>query len=269
MLQVRSFSRLLTIILICEQQSVLFLSAEGVFIIGSGITLRKRGAEDKTGNDVRQRKINFDIKTGIIHHLSCNEAPEQNGDVMALELQTLKDNKTWSVVALSPNCHTIGCKWVYKVKMKVDGSVERYKARLVAKGYSQIERFDYQESFSPVAKQTTVKFMNKPSQEHLLATFRVLRYLKGAPGQGILISSQSTMEIHAYSDNDLGGCLNTHKSVTSFSSLTLQHGVRAFDLAMIDFGLGKVRYYTNNLNNLLYGQHYGNLEYSKTKVCTT
>uniref|UniRef100_A0A2N9GYQ8 Reverse transcriptase Ty1/copia-type domain-containing protein n=1 Tax=Fagus sylvatica TaxID=28930 RepID=A0A2N9GYQ8_FAGSY len=78
-------------------------------------------------------------------------------DAMSKELEALEANHTWVLTSLPPGKQPIGCKWVYKLKFKSDGTIERYKARLVAKGYNQREGIDYSETFSPVAKLVTVR----------------------------------------------------------------------------------------------------------------
>jgi hypothetical protein len=78
-------------------------------------------------------------------------------EAMTAEINALETNQTWSFTSLPPGKTPIGCKWVYKVKLRSHGTLERYKARMVAKGYNQQEGFDYFETFSLVAKFVTVR----------------------------------------------------------------------------------------------------------------
>jgi len=78
-------------------------------------------------------------------------------NAMDEEMVALDVHATWELVALPEDKKAIRCKWVYKVKHNADGFVSRYKARLVAKGYAQTYGIDYEETYNPIAKMTTVK----------------------------------------------------------------------------------------------------------------
>lgn len=73
-------------------------------------------------------------------------------EAMIKEIDALEKNHTWSVVDLPLGRKPINCKWVYKVNYNSDGSIEWYKAQLVIRGDEQVEGFDYNKTFAPVAK---------------------------------------------------------------------------------------------------------------------
>ncbi|XP_073152174.1 uncharacterized protein [Henckelia pumila] len=97
--------------------------------------------------------------TASIEPSSFSEAmkDEKWRHAMNQEIRALEDNSTWDVVSLPPGKRAIHCKWVYKIKYKADGTIERYKARLVILGNRQVEEIDYNETFAPVAKMVTVR----------------------------------------------------------------------------------------------------------------
>ena len=68
-------------------------------------------------------------------------------------------NQVWDLVDLLLGQRSIGNKWIFKIKRKTDGSIERYKAHLVAKGYTQEERIDYEDTFSPVVRIILVRLI--------------------------------------------------------------------------------------------------------------
>ncbi|XP_062113481.1 uncharacterized mitochondrial protein AtMg00820-like [Humulus lupulus] len=75
------------------------------------------------------------------------------------EIDSILQNHTWELVDLPTGCKPLGSKWIFKRKMKTDGTIDKYKARLVIKGYKQQEGYDYFDTYSPVTRINSIRMI--------------------------------------------------------------------------------------------------------------
>jgi hypothetical protein len=76
---------------------------------------------------------------------------------MIEEYQSIIKNDVWEIVPRPKNKDVVSSKWLYKIKHVVDGSIEKYKASFVARGFSQKEGIDYEETFAPIVRYTSIR----------------------------------------------------------------------------------------------------------------
>ena len=93
-------------------------------------------------------------------------------EAMEKEMESMKNNKVYTVVQLPEGKKVVGSRWVYNIKDNPSGQ-ETYKARFVAKGYSQQEGEDYKDTYSPTAKMTTVRLLLQVSVENNLTVHQL------------------------------------------------------------------------------------------------
>ncbi|GJU76308.1 ribonuclease H-like domain-containing protein [Tanacetum coccineum] len=96
----------------------------------------------------RQTKLPFSLNDFIV---------EEKIDAMNAEIEALNENHIWVITDLPANRKAIRNKWIYKIKYKASGDIDRYKARLVVKGFNKKEGIDFDETFSHVVKMFTVR----------------------------------------------------------------------------------------------------------------
>lgn len=82
------------------------------------------------------------------------------------EMTSLRKNKTWELEPLQKDRPVVSCRWIFKSKLRPDGTIERYKARLVARGFSQTQGIDYFETFAPVVRYESVRAVLAIAAKH-------------------------------------------------------------------------------------------------------
>ncbi|RVW23851.1 Retrovirus-related Pol polyprotein from transposon RE1 [Vitis vinifera] len=121
------------------------------------------------------------LSSGSLAKKEALEIPEWKEAVME-EIRALEKNETWEVINLPRGKKPVGCKWIFTMKYKADGTVERYKARLVAKGFTQTYGIDYTETFAPVAKLNTIRVLcpwQQTSTGHSISLISRIPFLNG------------------------------------------------------------------------------------------
>ena len=95
----------------------------------------------------------------IDYEPSCyEEASSQQvwRDAMMEEYQSIIKNDVWDIVPRPKGKYVVTSKWIYRIKHVADGSIDNHKERFVARGFSQVEGIDYEETFSLVARYTSI-----------------------------------------------------------------------------------------------------------------
>ncbi|KAI3728566.1 hypothetical protein L6452_17204 [Arctium lappa] len=90
--------------------------------------------------------------------VTSSEGPQWK-EAINSEIESILQNHTWELVDLPPGCKPLGYRWIFKRKMKADGSIDKYKERLVIKRYRQKEGLDYFDTYSPVTRITSIRLV--------------------------------------------------------------------------------------------------------------
>ena len=137
----------------------------------------------------------------IFEPTSFEEASKQQvwQDAMKEEYSSIMRNDVWDVVPRPEGKSVVTSKWIYKIKHAADDSVEKFKARFVARGFSQIEGVDYEETFAPVARYTSIRTVISIAAEMRWRIYQMdvkTAFLNGVIEEEVYIEQPQGFEAH-------------------------------------------------------------------------
>jgi hypothetical protein len=118
---------------------------------------KRQGVEKSFGDDFIVYFVH-DVPKTLTDAYASSDA-EYWKEAVRSEMESITANETWEVIERPAGCKPIGCKWIFKKKMRPDGTIDKYNARLVFKGFTQKEGEDYFDTYSPVARLTTIRLL--------------------------------------------------------------------------------------------------------------
>ncbi|GJZ11301.1 zinc finger, CCHC-type containing protein [Tanacetum coccineum] len=111
------------------------------------------------------------------------------------EMDSIMGNNTWVLADLPPGCKPLGCKWIFKRKLKVDGTIEKFKARLVIQGFKQKSGIDYFDTYALVAR---ISIKRLYTSNRYSAIQKVLKYLKKTMDYGLMYTAILKIKGYTY-----------------------------------------------------------------------
>ncbi|KAK1669112.1 hypothetical protein QYE76_057271 [Lolium multiflorum] len=147
------YGNLFTVLSVARDSSVLMGNGSHASVRGVGTDdneapkrSKRRRIEKSFGDDFIVYLVD-DTPTSIAEAYASPDADDWK-EAVHNEMDSILSNGTWELSERPHGCKPVGCKWVFKKKLRPDGTIEKYKARLVAKGYTQREGEDYFDTYS-------------------------------------------------------------------------------------------------------------------------
>ncbi|KAL0291226.1 UNVERIFIED_CONTAM: Retrovirus-related Pol polyprotein from transposon TNT 1-94 [Sesamum angustifolium] len=121
----------------------------------------KRSKRARVVKDFLSDFVTYNIEDDLVTFRDAMVSSEAKKwkEAVKSEMDSIVFKGTWMLVDLPRRCTTIGCKWIFKKKLKSDRTVDKLKAKLVAKGFKQKKRIDYLDIYSPVARLTIIRVL--------------------------------------------------------------------------------------------------------------